>query len=395
MIAGAVTLKTLREAVREPQLLAITLACPVVLVLAYQVAFGSSEQGLSRFLHLLVLDRDAGVELPGGGSWVAADELVEALETIRVDGKPAFSVRRVDDPDAAEALLRERRATALLTIPEGFSRALLDARNGRPFALPATVVLTLDPAADTAVLAGSILDDLVRAFGGGRPEWAPLPSVRLEALPGSEAVSDFETGVAGVFVFGTLFLVITTATVVVRERSRGTLARLRLSRVRAAPLLLGVTAAQLVVAAVQVALVFATAALCGFRPAGSLPLAAGITLLASVGAVGLGLAVAAVARNDVDAVNIGSAVAVPVAFLSGSLMPMPDLPLFAVAGITVEAFDFLPAVHGVDALRQVLLLGAGPAAIVPELVAMTALTGGVLALGVLLYRGLRLRGGVA
>jgi ABC-2 type transport system permease protein len=390
---AAVAAKTLREAVREPQLLAVSLACPVVLVLVYQVAFGQTDQGgLSRFLQLLVIDRDVGVEMPGGGRWKAGEELVAAIEGVRVEGQPAFEVRAIDDPETAGVLLRERRAAALLTIPEGFSRALLDARNGRPFAMPATAILTGDPAADTTILVGAILDDVILAFGGGRPSWAPLPEIHAEALPGTDPVSGFEYGVSGVIVFGTLFLIITTATVVVRERTAGTLARLQMSPVGAARLLLGVTLAQLAVAAVQVTLVFAAAALCGFRPAGSLPLAAGITLLLSVGAVGLGLLVAAVARNDVDAVNLGSAVAVPVAFLSGSLMPMPEIPVFAVAGRTVGAFDFLPAAHGVEAMRDVLLNGGGPASIAYELVAMTALTGGLLALGVVVYRRTRMRG---
>jgi ABC-2 type transport system permease protein len=389
----AVAAKTLREAVREPQLLAVALACPVVLVLVYHAAFGQTDQGgLSRFLHLLVFDRDVGVEMPGGGRWKAGEELVAAIEDVRIDGQPAFAVRVVEDPDTADVLLRERRAAALLTIPEGFSRALLDARNGRPFARPATAILTGDPAADTTLLVGAILDDVVRAFGGGRPGWAPLPEIHTEALPGTDAVSGFEYGVSGVIVFGTLFLIITTATVVVRERTAGTLARLQMSRVGAARLLLGVALAQLAVAVVQVSLVFTAAALCGFRPAGSLPLAAGITLLLSVGAVGLGLLVAAVARNDVDAVNLGSAVAVPVALLSGSLMPMPELPVLAVAGRTVEAFDFLPASHGVEAMRAVLLYGGGPGSIGFELVAMTVLTGGLLALGIAVYRRTRMRG---
>lgn len=393
MSIAAVAGKTLREAAREPQLLAVALACPVALVLVYQVAFGQTDRGgLSRFLHLLVIDRDVGIEMPDGGRWKAGEELIAAIEDVRVDGQPAFAVRVVEDPGTADVLLRERRAAALLTIPEGFSRALLDARNGLPFALPATAILMGDPAADTTIMVGAILDDVVRGYGGSRPSWPPLPEIHAEVLPGTDSVSGFEYGVSGVIVFGTLFLIITTATVVVRERTAGTLARLQMSSVGAARMLLGVTLAQLSVAAIQVTLVFAAAAVCGFRPAGSLPLAAGITLLLGVGAVGLGLLVAAVARNDVDAVNLGSAVAVPVAFLSGSLMPMPAMPVLAIGGRTVEAFDFLPASHGVQAMRTVLLHGGGPGSIAFELAAMTALTVGLLALGIAVYRRTRMRG---
>ncbi len=392
MTTLAVAMKSLREALREPQLLAVALACPVVLVLVYFAAFGQTDDGLSRFLHVLVLDRDEGVALPDGGRWNAGEELVEAIRTLRIDGQPAFTVQAVEDVERADALLRERKATLLLTIPTGFSRAVLDARTGKMFALPAAVTLTGDPAAATTVLATAILEDLVRAYGGSRPGWAPEPEIQTEFLAGSDAVSDFEIGVSGVIVFGTLFLVITTATAVVRERTGGTLGRLQLSPVRARHLLLGITLGQMAVAAVQVALVFAAATACGFRPAGSIVLAAAITGLICLGAVGLGLAVAAVARNDVDAVNVGAAVAVPVAFLSGSLIPMPSIPVAQVAGQTLEAFDFLHATHGVEALRHVLLYGEGVGAIGYELVGMVLLSTAVLAAGIGLYQRLRMRG---
>lgn len=391
MTTLAIAVKTLRQAYREPQLLAVALVCPVVLVLAYHVAFGPTERGLARHLHLLVLDQDVGVEMPGGEGWNAGEELVRSIEELRHDGKPVFTVHRIERADQGDVMLRERRATLRLSIPAGFSQALLAARTGAAFALPATVTVTGDVASDHGVLACGILEDLVRAYGGSPPRWGPSPDIRTEYLDREDSASDFGLGVTSAIVFGTLFLVITTATAVVRERTARTLDRLRLTRVRSHQLLGGVALGQLAVAAVQVPLVFGVALACGFRPAGSLGLAMVITGLLCVAAVGLGLLVACVARNDVDAVNFGSAVAVPVAFLSGSLLPMPGIPVFTAAGRTVEAFDFLPATHGVEAMRHVLLYGEGPAAIRYELLAMTTLTAVVFGAGVLLYQRLRLR----
>jgi ABC-2 type transport system permease protein len=113
--------------------------------------------------------------------------------------------------------------------------------------------------------------------------------------------------------------------------------------------------------------------------------------LLNLSAVGIGLIVACFARNDGDAVNLASAALVPMVFLSDAMYPMPDAPLFTIAGRTIEAYDFLPATHAAAAMRQVLIFGGGIADIAYELVALTHLSIFLLATGVVLYQRLKMR----
>jgi len=216
-------------------------------------------------------------------------------------------------------------------------------------------------------------------------------TVVYEFLPGTGAMGDFSFGVGGVIVFGIMFAVIPTATVLVRENVKGTLRRLRLTRAGSGDLLVGVTLAQMAVVAVQIPITFGAALAMGFRSNGSLPLAMAVGLLLSLAAIGLGLMVACFARNDGEAANLGAGVLVPVVFISDALYPMPDVPLFTVAGRTIQVYDLSPATHAAEAMRQVLVLGEGPGAIVYELAALTLLSTLFLAVGVALYRRLRLR----
>ncbi|HEY4720426.1 MAG TPA: ABC transporter permease, partial [Anaerolineae bacterium] len=244
---------------------------------------------------------------------------------------------------------------------------------------------------DTYVFTRSFLDGLIRDFARQAARGTPTLQVDYTFLPGTGTMSDFQAGIPGVIVFGIMLLVAITAMVMVRENVSHTLRRLRLTRLRARDLLTGVTLAQLVVALVMVPITFGVAVLFGFRANGSLLLAIGIALLLSLSAVGLGLIVACFAHTDSEAANLGAGVGVMIALVSGAMGPMPSAPLMTIGGRVIQVYDFMPTAHATEALRQVLVLGAGPDAILYQLVAMTLLSLSLLMIGVLLYQRLQLR----
>jgi ABC-2 type transport system permease protein len=369
--------KTLLELWREPLLLGLLLLFPVAIVGFYYVAFGETEGGLATYLSLQVLNEDEG----GTGL-----EVIEVLRATEWEGNPVFDVVLTADRPSAYTALRERKAALLLVIPPHFSAAL---ESGE---YPAELSLAGDPHSDAFLFARSFLNGIVREFAHRAVGWpvgeAPI---NYEFLPGTGTMSDFDFGVGGIIIFGVMFLMITTATVMVRENVTGTLRRLRLTGIGAGVLLLGVTLSQMIVAAVQVPITFGAAALMGFQNNGSLVLAMIIGLLVALSAIGVGLIVACFARNDGEATNLASVALVPMVFLSGALFPMPAVPLFTLAGQYFELYDLLPATHAAEAMRQVLIFGADAGDIAYELVMMAILSVLLLAIGVVLYQRLRLR----
>jgi ABC-2 type transport system permease protein len=379
MKALGVARKTLIELWREPLLLGLLLLFPVVLVGFYYVAFGQTEGGLATYLSLLVLNEDEGQ---------IGSELIEELRATEWDGEPVFELDLVADRRVAEIALRERKVALLLVIPSEFTAVLSSG------AYPAELSLAGDPNSDTFIFARSFLNGLVREFvhqAAGLQDEAP--PINYEFLPGTGTMSDFDFGVGGIIIFGVMFLMITTATVMVRENVTGTLRRLQLTGIGAGVLLLGVTLSQMAAAAIQVPITFGAAVAMGFQNNGSLLLAMVIGLLVALSAVGVGLIVACFARNDGEATNLASVALVPMVFLSGALFPMPAVPLFTIGGQTVELYDLLPATHAAEAMRQVLIFGAGPGDIAYELGMMMVLSLLLLAIGVVLYQRLRLQRG--
>lgn len=378
----SVALKSIRELVREPLLLGLLFFFPTALVGFYRIAFGQTEAGLSTYLRVVVVNEDMG---PAG------HDLAVLMTDLTWEGDPVFDVQVLDERALARSLLRERKAGLLVHIPATFSVDVQAAIAGG--APPASVTLEGHPGTDTYAFARSFFQGLLRGYVTQRSgEQAPPLTIDYEFLPGTGTMSDFDFGVGGIIVFGVMFLVISTATVLVRENVWGTLQRLRLSRAGSGALLLGTTLGQLLVAAIQIPITFGAAVAMGFENNGSLVLAMVIGLLLSLSAVGLGLVVACIARNDGDAANLGSAVLVPAVFLSGALFPMPQAPLFTIGTQVIEVYDFIPATPASEALRQVLVFGAGPGAILYELCMMTVVSLLLLALGVVLYRRLRMNG---
>ena len=373
-----VTVKTLREAWREPKLFGLLMLFPAALVMIYYVAFGQSSQGLSQMLRVLVINRDAG---PAGAG------LVEALRAEQFDGRPVLDVVAAADRASAETALRERKAAMLLVVPADFSLALV----GRTAGVAAKVEMAGDQTSDSYVFASSFVSSAVDAFTRRATGWEKPPALSREFLRGTGTLSDLQFGIPGVLVFGVLFNTISAAMVLVREEVKGTLRRLKLSRARAIDVILGITLAHLVLAALQVPLAFGVALLFGFKSPGSLPLAITIGAVLSLSATGMGLLAACFARTEADAANLGTLLLMPLAFLSGAVFPMPALPLFTVAGRAIQLYDILPSTHAAEAMRRVLIFGDGPGQVAYSLAGLVVLSALYLALGVAVYHWRRLR----
>jgi ABC-type multidrug transport system permease subunit len=169
------------------------------------------------------------------------------------------------------------------------------------------------------------------------------------------------------------------------------LGRLRLTRLSTLDLFVGVSLAQLVVAVVQVVIVFLSALLMGFHNHGSLSLAILVGIVVSFSAIGQGLIVACFVENDSQAANLGSTLTMLEVFVSGSFFALPPLTLFTLAGHQIDLFDVFPATHGFMALQQVLTYGAGLSEIGFRVGAMLLLSALYFGLGVIVFHQRQMR----
>lgn len=367
--------KHLLEILREPQLLFLELLLPLVFLGIAAVTYNAR---LLVTHPVLVRSPD-----PQGAP------LVEALQTPRyADGRLVFDVALTADLDAAEAALEDRSATALVVIAPDDSGTAEDA-GARGF--PLRMTIRGDPLYPRFFRASTILSSVANRYAdhvAGRQE---VVQVVADPLFAAGPETEFDVYAPGMMMLALLMLIPQTAMLVSREVRWNTLHRLRLTRLRALELFIGVSLAQLAVAVVQVVLMFLAALALGFNNHGPLSLAILIGTSVSFSAIGQGLIVACFVENDSQAANVGSTLTMLEVFVSGSFYQLPPLTLFTLAGHQIDLFDVFPATHGFMALQQALTYGADLGQIAFRLGATLLLSAAYFGVGVIVFQRLQMR----
>ena len=366
MRALLVARKSLRELLREWQLLLLVLALPLVFLGILAVGYSTP----LLVTHPVLV---ASADLPG-------EALIKELAAQSyADGRPVFDLTKISDLDAAEVALNKQDATALVVISSDGDQGAL------------RMTIKGDALDMHFYRAGTILESVATRYADravGRPE---IVRVVEQPLGDASPRSEFDVYTPGMIVFALLLIIPQTAMLVARELRSDTLRRLRLTPMRAWDLLGGVSLSQMVVAVFQVVVVFVSALLIGFHNQGSLPTAIVVGLAVSFSAIGQGLLVACFVENDSQAINVGSAVAMMQVWFSGSFYRLPPMTVFTLAGHQIDLFDVFPATHGFLALQQVLSYGAEVKEIAFRLGATLALSLGYFAVGVVVFQRLKMR----
>jgi ABC-2 type transport system permease protein len=366
--------KALREQLRDLRGMAFAVALPAAFMVIFGLAFGG---GLPT-IKVLVADLDRGP---------AASAFVSALRGFKYrDGRPMVEVLDGAGSDV-EARVKSGDAAGFVRLPPGFSARLAGSEP-----VDASALVAGGDAADVNFrMVFMFASDALAVAAKEATGKAPATAISTRWIGEEKTKTEFDWSAPGLMVFAIMLLVAQTAMVVVAEIQRGTLQRLRLTAMTARDLFLGVTGSQMVLAAVQVPLMFAVAKALGYSSDGSLAFGMLLCIALSLCAVGCGLITACVAKTPMEAANLGAGVLMPMVFLSGSMFPIPPVPLFAVGGQTVGLWDFLPPTHVVEALRQTLTYGVPWTQCIYNLVATVVLSLMYLAFGVVVFQRVRMK----
>lgn len=256
------------------------------------------------------------------------------------------------DPQLYEAL----RGTALELRALDHDAAIEELKAGRADAViefdTAGAVVTLegsDPT-HTGAVVGSVQGALTELIIG-----SPLASaVKVQYLYGGPdyTLLDYLAPVLiALFAFFFIFLLSTVS--FLRERTSGTLERLLATPLTRAELVLGYLAGFALFALVQaVVILLFTVFVLKVQYRGNLATIFIVEAVLVVGAVSLGLAISAFARNELQAVQFVPLVLLPQVFLSGLLVPVDQLNDVLRAISTV-----MPLTYANEALRSVMVKG--------------------------------------
>jgi ABC-2 type transport system permease protein len=349
----------------------LTFAMVIGIPLIQLVLFGFAINSDPRRLPTAVLDRD-----PGRFS----RSLTQALA---ISDYFAF-VRTVDDEAQARSLIERGDVQFVLHVPEGFGAALL--RGERPQLH--LVADATDPAATSNALAAleRILDGVLQRELQGPNAWllgGPRPAelvVHAAYNPERKSQYNIVPGLMGVVL--TMTMVLITALAITRESERGTMETLLATPVRPLEVTLGKIVPYILLGYVQAGLILLAARFLFRVPmTGSLPLLACVMFVFIVANLAIGITFSTIAKNQLQAMQMGFFFFLPSILLSGFMFPFRGMPQWA-----QYLGEVLPLTHFLRIVRGVLLKGNGLATIAPELVPIALFALVVLAIALVRFR---------
>lgn len=321
--------KELRQALRDRQMRGFIVVSPLIQL----VVFGYAVSTDVRNVPVWVVDQDRTA---------ASRDLVEQLTA-----SGYFAVAgRSDRPTDGLAALQAGQARVALEIPPGYQRDLTGAG--------ATVQVLVDGTdPNTANIALGSLTRIVLRAGQGVSRAAPPVTLVPRAWynPALESRAFNVPAIIAVLLFlGPMLL---TALGVVRERELGTWDQLVVSPIGAMELMLGKTVPVMLIALLNLALVWAMAMLWFGIPVTGNPLAlllGAVPFIAT--SVAIGLLISTVSATQQEAFMSMFLVLLPALIFSGFLFPVESMP----TGFQVAA-HFNPVRHFLLVVRGVFLRG--------------------------------------
>jgi ABC-2 type transport system permease protein len=359
--------RSLRQRIRDRSAILFAVVIPLGLAAAFAMLI---PRGSTFHAEYVVYDGDGGP---------VAETLVDHVLGALVESGVA-DVATVESEAAAMAVLDAGETSAAILIPPGFSDAIATGRDTE------VRIVGVSDSPLGAQIAKSVVGGFASEVGAIQlavvtaADWRPgdpappvdEPTVAaIRGLPGPIAIADASmerrkatTATFYAAAMAIMFLFFATSfgpIALLGERRTGTLARLLAAPIRASSIILGASIASFVLGLVSMTvLVVATTALLG-ASWGPPALVAPLILTAVVASMGVSILICTLARTEEQAGGWNAMVAITLAILGGSMIPLSQAPAIlqqlslltphawflravdSMAGATVELADIVPS----------------------------------------------------
>jgi ABC-type multidrug transport system permease subunit len=231
-----------------------------------------------------------------------------------------------------------------------------------------------------------IEQSLVQTVSGTQTRAVSLPvSIGSQLFSQTQEKKMFDYMVPGLFAYSAIFLIMTVSQSFTGERSTGLLRRINTTPITASEFMVSQVVSNMVMAVLQVTLVFLTAFLLGYSPlAGPVGLAMAFLIVSvfSLCCVGFGLITATVAKSAGSATGLSFVFIMPMMFLGTFVSGMSPGTLSGVAS------RFVPSFYVTDALTSLFLRGLplSNASVLFDFGVVCVCSLVVLLIGILLFR---------
>lgn len=376
----ALVKKDLKRLVREPAVLFMIILFPVIMTLAFGLAFGGVGGNQSATYPIGVVNKASTIQ---NQPW--AQYFIGNLTNVKI-----LKIQPYSNNETAQNDLIQGKISAIIIIPGDFEQSC-DSYWSAPTSpnkwLNTTLQLFLDSGSifATQAIQPIIQQTLMAAIYGQQITSSAIPiQIRSPLLIQASITTTFEFFAPGIFAFASIFLTMIVAGSFTLDRESGLLTRINVTPTTATEFMLSQAISNMVSALIQAILVFVMAYIVGYRPKGdigTLTVAFILVLVFSLCNVGFGLITATLAKSP------GAATGIAFIFI----MPQMFLGTFVGAALSTTAQSvgkFVPSYYVTDALTSLFLRGApiSSPTILLDFTVVSATSIATLMIGILLFR---------
>ena len=334
--------KELKKLTRVPAHLFQAILFPIVLTGAFGLAFGSfggTDNEITFTIGIVDNDRTELAELFIGN----------------ISENALFVERLYENQETALQDLKQGKIDALLIIPSNFHLSIesfWEQPNNASAWIIAEIELFVDQGSFTGsnAIPPSIQHVLQKTLHGEQVTTAPQPvHIGTPSQVSVERYTQFDYMAPGMFAFAAIFLTLIVAEGFTEERMKGILRRIQLTPTSPEDIVLSNIIANMIIAGLQVTLIFVISGVMGFNPQGGymgVVVAFTFVSLLAFCNVGFGLIAASIAKTPGAATTISFTFILPQMFL-GTFIPVPK-----------ELGQLVPSYYVTDGLTSILLRGA-------------------------------------
>lgn len=344
----ALVKKNMKMFTRQPAVLFLLLLFPIVVTATFSLAFGGMGQGGASNFDIGLLDLDAVSADP---QW--ADSFEGNLSQLE-----GITVLYYDTNETGQSELLQGNLDAFIVVPEGFGDSCTSYWNS-PLDGSSWTNTTVELYVDSgSMIASSAVPPLIqqvvlRTMFGNEATTLDLPvDIGIPSLVEASTFSQWDFMAPGIFAFASIFMIMIVAQSLTEERDGGLLRRLGTTPLKSQEFILSQVISYMIIALIQVLLVFASSFAIGYRPATD---AAGmgfafVMLLAfSLVNVGFGLIAATISKSAEIASGLSFIFIMPQMFF-GTFMPL--------GGVTEALAQFMPSNYVTESITTLFLRGA-------------------------------------
>jgi len=344
----ALVKKDMRKLIRDKGTLFLLVLFPVVLTTVFGFAFGGIGGSEPQNFEIGVVNLDQqSSHLEWSNRFLANLSVTDGVV-----------ISQFDDNETGQADLLQGNIDALIVIPAGFGDSCqsywVSPLDGSDW-VNTSLGLYLDDGSLIATIAvPSIVQKvfLTTLYGESQMTLEVPVQFTNPQLISANAFTQWDFMVPGMFAFSAIFITVIVAQSMTVERSEGLLRRMSTTPVTSSDYMLSQAISYMVIAIIQVVMIFLTSFFIGYRPSTGLA-GIGFALLIlsvfSLSCVGLGLIAATFSNSADGATGLAFMIAMPQMFL-GTFMPL--------GGIAESIASIMPSKYVTDALTTLFLRGA-------------------------------------